>query len=390
MSHFHIRLPAQLAVLLALSGMVLPACITRRGELSQPATPANPSTSQVERIRALEATIDELRRAQQTQADELVRMRLELGTAQALTQETAQAQAVSSGTAPVAKAVLPARKPRTPTWQMSGPRGPAYTVALMDLKRGRVLEARDTFRLSASLNPEDPFPLMGLAICLEGTGQGEEAARARTHAIELAKSKGMSDDSLLAEFPDAPADVWAAKSPTRVSPIMDWQAAETSLLARERAAPAVEMSDAPGRVGGTPKAPLRSGMTREEVRAVLGDPSAWNEAQWYYDATRLDFVGGRLAAVDGPAIPSPAVPSSSRVDSPLGSVSSASPPSAVGVPGTYVPPVSRTYRTPVAENGDVRGFDNDGDGRTEPVHVRGYFRKDGTYVQGHYRARPRR
>jgi hypothetical protein len=44
----------------------------------------------------------------------------------------------------------------------------------------------------------------------------------------------------------------------------------------------------------------------------------------------------------------------------------------------------------VAENGDIRGADNDGDGRAEPVHVRGYYRKDGTYVRGHYRARPRR
>ena len=45
---------------------------------------------------------------------------------------------------------------------------------------------------------------------------------------------------------------------------------------------------------------------------------------------------------------------------------------------------------PVAENNDVRGADNDGDGRREPVYVRGYRRKDGTYVRGHYRARPRR
>ncbi len=43
-----------------------------------------------------------------------------------------------------------------------------------------------------------------------------------------------------------------------------------------------------------------------------------------------------------------------------------------------------------AENGDRPGVDNDGDGRVEPVHVRGYYRKDGTYVRGHYRASPRR
>lgn len=43
----------------------------------------------------------------------------------------------------------------------------------------------------------------------------------------------------------------------------------------------------------------------------------------------------------------------------------------------------------IAENGDIYNFDNDGDGRREPVYVRGYFRKDGTYVRGHYRAKPR-
>lgn len=44
----------------------------------------------------------------------------------------------------------------------------------------------------------------------------------------------------------------------------------------------------------------------------------------------------------------------------------------------------------VAENGDIQGADNDGDGRSEPVYVGGYYRKDGTYVRGHYRAKPRR
>lgn len=43
----------------------------------------------------------------------------------------------------------------------------------------------------------------------------------------------------------------------------------------------------------------------------------------------------------------------------------------------------------VAENGDVRGADNDGDGRAETEYVRGYFRKNGTYVRGHYRAKRR-
>lgn len=39
------------------------------------------------------------------------------------------------------------------------------------------------------------------------------------------------------------------------------------------------------------------------------------------------------------------------------------------------------------ENGDIRGHDNDGDGRVESVYVRGYYKKDGTYVRSHYRAK---
>jgi len=43
----------------------------------------------------------------------------------------------------------------------------------------------------------------------------------------------------------------------------------------------------------------------------------------------------------------------------------------------------------VAENGDIRGADNDGDGRKESVYVKGHYRK-GVYVRAHYRASPRR
>jgi hypothetical protein len=41
----------------------------------------------------------------------------------------------------------------------------------------------------------------------------------------------------------------------------------------------------------------------------------------------------------------------------------------------------------VAENGDVRNRDNDGDGRPEPVFVRRHIR-DGEPVRAHFRARP--
>ena len=55
---------------------------------------------------------------------------------------------------------------------------------------------------------------------------------------------------------------------------------------------------------------------------------------------------------------------------------------------SYVP--KTIYTPPRAENGDSYNRDNDGDGRVEPVYVKGYYRKDGTYVRSHYRAAPRR
>ena len=48
------------------------------------------------------------------------------------------------------------------------------------------------------------------------------------------------------------------------------------------------------------------------------------------------------------------------------------------------------YTPPVAQNGDIKGYDNDGDGRLEPTYVNGYYKSDGTYVRSHYRAKPRR
>ena len=51
---------------------------------------------------------------------------------------------------------------------------------------------------------------------------------------------------------------------------------------------------------------------------------------------------------------------------------------------------SYSYKPYVAENGDVKGYDNDGDGRLEPTYVKSYYKSDGTYVKSHYRAKPRR
>lgn len=43
----------------------------------------------------------------------------------------------------------------------------------------------------------------------------------------------------------------------------------------------------------------------------------------------------------------------------------------------------------VAENGSRYGAISERTGRPKTVHVNGYYRKDGTYVRGHYRSKPR-
>ncbi|MFH1231011.1 MAG: hypothetical protein V1709_05885 [Planctomycetota bacterium] len=71
--------------------------------------------------------------------------------------------------------------------------------------------------------------------------------------------------------------------------------------------------------------------------------------------------------------------------------------------GTYVgsyyraPPTSNysskntpTYTPSVAENNSYYGEPSKTTGRPKTVHVDGYYRKDGTYVKGHYRSTPSR
>lgn len=53
---------------------------------------------------------------------------------------------------------------------------------------------------------------------------------------------------------------------------------------------------------------------------------------------------------------------------------------------TYSPPVT-TARLGCAENGSCYGDISPNTWRPKTVHVPGYFRKDGTYVRGHYRSR---
>lgn len=56
----------------------------------------------------------------------------------------------------------------------------------------------------------------------------------------------------------------------------------------------------------------------------------------------------------------------------------------------FRPPTSRWLSPSVAENRSYYGEISKATGRPKTVHVSGYYRKDGTYVRGHYRSPPRR
>jgi hypothetical protein len=64
--------------------------------------------------------------------------------------------------------------------------------------------------------------------------------------------------------------------------------------------------------------------------------------------------------------------------------------------GTYVgsyyrtPPISNYNSTNNSENESYYGEISESTGRPKTVHVNGYYRKDGTYVKGYYRSAPRR
>lgn len=58
-------------------------------------------------------------------------------------------------------------------------------------------------------------------------------------------------------------------------------------------------------------------------------------------------------------------------------------------PTTALRPAPPAYKPHVAENGSYYGQPNDY-GVPKTVHVSGYYRKDGTYVRGHYRSKPSR
>lgn len=59
-------------------------------------------------------------------------------------------------------------------------------------------------------------------------------------------------------------------------------------------------------------------------------------------------------------------------------------------PNRYLSVYPESYSNGTAENNSYYGQISEITGRPKTVHVRGYYRKDGTYVRGHYQSSPKR
>jgi hypothetical protein len=91
---------------------------------------------------------------------------------------------------------------------------------------------------------------------------------------------------------------------------------------------------------------------------------------------------GLLATTENKQVPT-AVDSTSQSDK----GSSASPQASSSVQPAASSSSTTSISLPCAENGSCYG-DPNANGVPKTVHVNGYYRKDGTYVRGHYRSAP--
>lgn len=175
---------------------------------------------------------------------------------------------------------------------------------------------------------------------------------------------------------------------------------------------------AEGKAGAVPRAgqevqhsigEVAYGMSKDEVLTSLGSP-AWRsegDEKWHYGASEVQFHRGKALSIKnsgdlfvsrGVVVTPNDTPAAHRhTMSVRGFYADVLFPARrgprrgdVGFDLQSSPIETRNAGQPWrAENGDVRGVDNDGDGRPEPIFVGRYRKEDGTYVRGHYRARLR-
>jgi len=123
-------------------------------------------------------------------------------------------------------------------------------------------------------------------------------------------------------------------------------------------------------INGNEKKPISAdfGSNPDEVLYVLGTPDrisrypSLNEEIWTYGFSSITFKNGRV------------IDTSKLSD----------------YTKYKIKDYSKNLYPHVAENGSYYGEISKLTGRPKTVYVRGYFRKNGTYVSSHYRSKPRR
>lgn len=140
------------------------------------------------------------------------------------------------------------------------------------------------------------------------------------------------------------------------------------------------------------------GTSKNDILAVLGTPTRvtnWSnttQCWWYGGGSYLVLKNGKLANYSNygnlPIRLLPEVPPTAQNVANQTVISTAK----TATPSKFTTyfPTNSTYKPPVAENGSYYGEISKLTGRPKTVHVKGYYRKDGTYVRGHYRSRPRK
>jgi hypothetical protein len=118
--------------------------------------------------------------------------------------------------------------------------------------------------------------------------------------------------------------------------------------------------------------------TDAEESAPTATPQPWTGDRLVAEVD--DEGAGDDGAGDGDA-------SGSGVDSLAIAPSAPSTASSRAAPSPYAEAKAASYGC--AENGSCYGDISTATGRAKTVSVRGYYRRDGTYVRGHYRSRPR-
>lgn len=120
-----------------------------------------------------------------------------------------------------------------------------------------------------------------------------------------------------------------------------------------------------------------------------------NREEYSYTYATPDTVGAKLLNVACKSEPQQAAESDSQVPYAAPTPAQRARVTTPIVTGESSPPPSLdfprpTYTPPVAENGSYYGETSPRTGRPKTVHVEGYYRRDGTYVRGHYRSAPRK